>query len=393
VSQNHDRHSEIVTAKIRDSFISLLKEKDILTITMKEIAEHADVSRGTLYFHYDDKFDMFQEIVTEKAEGLRKAIYNWLKKEEFIDLQHMNLKVHPTLSYVAENKLFFRAMMNRNKRPYINFHDFFLQIFSKDVLLYPLNQYYSPMEQDLFKHYRVLYTYSIILYWMKEGMERSPELISKQVWDLISQKRFYWLFGSRVEDSSKDEHHLDRRIIRTRQALQEAMGELILEKKDYSAITISDIARRGNIRRATFYDHYSSKEELLSAMIENSCLSLIEIFTVDMNPEELTLEKSEEILVTLFSYLSEHTSIVHFINADFGIPDPIPEMLQHLSRFYLKQPMNIHAGKEIYAYYVSGMIIGLILYRLNEGSTQSPQFLAKEFIKFLDLKKYKIILL
>ncbi|WP_285765878.1 TetR family transcriptional regulator [Peribacillus sp. SI8-4] len=366
--------------------------KDIRHITSKEIAALANVSRGALYFYYEDKFAIFEEIVQEQKEGLQNAIFDSLKDLDHIDLREMNLKVLPALSYVAKHTPFFLTMMDRNKMPYVNFHAFFFEVFNREIMLTPMKENVSESLKDLYVHYRALYTYAIILYWFKEGMEPTPEKISRQFWDLVSQKRYYWIFGVPVLPEEK-EARIDRRVIRTRQALQEAMIQLIIEKKDYSAVTISDITRRSDMRRATFYDHYSGKADLLKAITHQFCTDIIAILTLEGSTEEVTMKQSEAILVQLFAYLSEHTSIVHFISGNYGIPDPIPEILNRLSQFFLKQRINIHAGKQMYAYYVSGLLVGLILYRLHEGKEFTPQFLAQEFIQFLDLKKYKINLL
>lgn len=390
MSHNHENHDkESIPTKIKEALLSLLIDKDIRHITSKEIAEHASVSRGALYFYYEDKFDIFEEIVEEQKQGLRKAIYDSYKDLNYINLEKINVKVLPTLSYVEDHIAFFLNMMNRNKMPYVHFHSFFSQVFNKEVMLTPVKSVLTDTLKEMYVHYRTLYTHAIILYWFKEGMKSSSEMISQQYWDLVSQKRYYWIFGSSIQPSIK-EVHIDRRITRTRQALQTAMIELILEKKDFSTVTISDITRRSDIRRATFYDHYSSKEVLLTAIIHKICADIIEILTIDTKPDSFTKEQAEGVLIQLFSYLSEHPSIIHFINGNYGIPDPIPEILHVLSHFYLEQPIDIHAGKEMYAYYVSGLLVGLTLYRLQEGKSHSPQFLAKEFIQFLDLKKYQI---
>jgi AcrR family transcriptional regulator len=54
----------------------------------------------------------------------------------------------------------------------------------------------------------------------------------------------------------------DRRSQRTRQLLSEALVQLIQEK-DYSTITVSDIIERANVGRSTFYAHYQDKDDLL----------------------------------------------------------------------------------------------------------------------------------
>lgn len=385
-TQDEKQDKETIPSKIKDALLFLLQEKDIHHITSKEIAESASVSRGALYVYYEDKFDILEEIVEEQKEGLSNAIYDSLKDLDYINLQQMKLKVLPALSYVANHVSFFRNMLNRNNVPYINFHSFFIEVFNKEVMLTPEKDDKSETVKEMYVHYRTLYTYAIILYWFKEGMKSSPEMISQRYWDLVSQKRYYWIFGSSIKPKDK-EVRIDRRIIRTRQALQAAMIDLIREKKDYSTLTISDITRRSDMRRATFYDHYSSIEDLFKATIRNTCYDIIGILTLETKPDTA---QAEEVLIKLFSYLAEHRTIIHFINGEYGVPDSIPEILNVLSNFYIGQQIDIHAGKDMYAYYVSGLIVGLILYRLQEGKNHSPRYLAKEFIQFLDLKKYKI---
>ncbi|MFF4590373.1 TetR/AcrR family transcriptional regulator [Streptomyces sp. NPDC001388] len=54
----------------------------------------------------------------------------------------------------------------------------------------------------------------------------------------------------------------DRRIRRTRQALHQALLQLMAEK-GYESVTIQDIIDRADVGRSTFYNHYSNKDDLL----------------------------------------------------------------------------------------------------------------------------------
>ena len=60
---------------------------------------------------------------------------------------------------------------------------------------------------------------------------------------------------------------MDRRKRRTRKFLGQALQELIIEKS-YETITVQDITDRADLNRATFYLHYTSKEELLGDFLE-----------------------------------------------------------------------------------------------------------------------------
>ena len=53
----------------------------------------------------------------------------------------------------------------------------------------------------------------------------------------------------------------DRRAVRSKRLIIEALRELILEK-DYKKISVSDIVKRADIGRATFYAHFEDKEDL-----------------------------------------------------------------------------------------------------------------------------------
>lgn len=58
----------------------------------------------------------------------------------------------------------------------------------------------------------------------------------------------------------------DRRSLRTRQLLVDALREL-LHTRRYSSITVRDITDRANVGRSTFYAHFTDKDDLLVASV------------------------------------------------------------------------------------------------------------------------------
>jgi AcrR family transcriptional regulator len=67
----------------------------------------------------------------------------------------------------------------------------------------------------------------------------------------------------------------DRRVIRTRQLLREALVSLILER-GFDEVTVQDILDRANLGRSTFYAHFRNKEDLLFSGFEQFVASLHE---------------------------------------------------------------------------------------------------------------------
>ncbi|MFX3633165.1 MAG: TetR/AcrR family transcriptional regulator [Candidatus Pristimantibacillus sp.] len=60
---------------------------------------------------------------------------------------------------------------------------------------------------------------------------------------------------------------MDRRSRRTKQAIQSAFVDLILEN-GYESVTIQEVADRADYNRGTFYKHFLGKEELLNEIKE-----------------------------------------------------------------------------------------------------------------------------
>ena len=64
---------------------------------------------------------------------------------------------------------------------------------------------------------------------------------------------------------------MDRRQRKTRQAIYDAF-ESLMEEEHYSQITVAQIIERADIGRSTFYDHFETKDDLLSQM----CVEMFE---------------------------------------------------------------------------------------------------------------------
>src|SRR5690349_13693927 len=59
---------------------------------------------------------------------------------------------------------------------------------------------------------------------------------------------------------------IDRRTLRTRQALHQALIRLVMER-GYDQVSVADIADAANVGRSTFYAHFTDKDDLLRSGI------------------------------------------------------------------------------------------------------------------------------
>ena len=61
----------------------------------------------------------------------------------------------------------------------------------------------------------------------------------------------------------------DRRTLYTRQAIQDALLELLTEK-EYADITVADLCRAAELNRGTFYLHYGNIAQVLDELLEDA---------------------------------------------------------------------------------------------------------------------------
>lgn len=70
-----------------------------------------------------------------------------------------------------------------------------------------------------------------------------------------------------AKSKPQSEEKTDRRILRTRDALGDALVALMHEK-NFDQITVQQVLDRAGVGRATFYAHYSDKEDLFMSDVE-----------------------------------------------------------------------------------------------------------------------------
>lgn len=108
----------------------------------------------------------------------------------------------------------------------------------------------------------------------------------------------------------------DRRITRSRAALRSALIEL-MEDRGFEETTVGDLCSRAGLTRATFYNHYSDKEQLMRAFQDEvlSDLTAWEQRLGEMSMPEVLFyvarKKPLPFLVELFDYLRSQGDFLH----------------------------------------------------------------------------------
>lgn len=102
------------------------------------------------------------------------------------------------------------------------------------------------------------------------------------------------------KDLKRKMKKIDRRVLRTRQSLGEALVDLTLAN-GYDSITIKELTQEASIGYATFFRHFKSKDELLMYVLESVLEDLSSMMDADMTSYEQAL--------VMFRYIAENNRV------------------------------------------------------------------------------------
>ena len=128
----------------------------------------------------------------------------------------------------------------------------------------------------------------------------------------------------------------DRRVVRSRRLLQDALVALILER-GYAAVTVQAVLDRADVGRATFYAHFSSKEALLLSILEELRTSMHRELAGITPATVARFGEGVGLLRPLFEHAAQHRRLYRAL---LGARDGA--VLLHYLREMLARPLREH---------------------------------------------------
>ncbi|MEM7334170.1 MAG: TetR/AcrR family transcriptional regulator [Chloroflexota bacterium] len=180
---------------------------------------------------------------------------------------------------------------------------------------------------------------------------------------------------------------LDRRIIRTRGLLRDALMALVLEK-GYEAVTVQDITERANLGRATFYLHYKDKEELLVSSLE----SVFDELVKTLDPPVVAGKLNDGPVFAVFNHAQENSDLYRVLLSGEGsakiyrrIQDYIAK--EAVNRFFPALPKERLFPDDLLANYLAGALLSLTAWWLENGMPYPAEQMTQSFrqLTFLGL--------
>ena len=183
MSDSHeDRRVRRTRTQLQNALVELLQEKPVQGITVRELAERADVNRGTFYAHYKDIYDMVEQMENQLLGEFEALLDHYPPDSLAKDL-------YPLLSdvfyFVEKNRDLFPTFLGWQTA------DRFLRRFSQVIYdkclrdwagMYPLGDLSEP---NYYLEFVVSGTVNLVGTWARRGFRESPEDMAKLAGKLI----------------------------------------------------------------------------------------------------------------------------------------------------------------------------------------------------------------
>ncbi|MEI2403324.1 TetR/AcrR family transcriptional regulator [Niallia taxi] len=165
---------------IKNGLIELMSEKKFDDITIQDISDKANVSRGTIYLHYLDKYDLLEKLIAEHINNMRELCEATSESE----YSEANL---PWFKYLERNYLFISTMLKSKGAPYFRsqFHEFLIEEFKDEVDI--TKEKNTELQEEVLLQFIVTSYVGLVEWWVVKDMPISPEEMALQVGILLER--------------------------------------------------------------------------------------------------------------------------------------------------------------------------------------------------------------
>lgn len=179
------------------------------------------------------------------------------------------------------------------------------------------------------------------------------------------------------ESTNSPSHVADRRVLRTKQALHDAMLALLPEK-GWDELSVQDICDRANIGRSTFYVHFQNKDELLASGLNDLREGLRLQATRRGDGSEEAFPFVRGLIEHLFEQPQVFRSIVgrrsgHVIQMRFR------EMILQLVAESMEKMTPPSWERDAAIHYLAGALFEMLAWSAEKSGTRTPEEIEKAF--------------
>ncbi|MFF2090620.1 TetR/AcrR family transcriptional regulator [Paenibacillus sp. NPDC058174] len=185
-----DRRTLRTKEAIHKAFQDLFTEKDFDRITINEIADRANVNRGTIYLHYTDKHDLFYNCVADLLDKMiLSCSFSKMTQTKITDPVEATEALEALFVYIEQNFQFFSSMLSYQKT---SFRDCVLKVImaaiQKQMDMQGINQ---KMDKELIIQFSASAFVGTIEWWIRNNLQHPPHYMAEQVYNLFERNQVF----------------------------------------------------------------------------------------------------------------------------------------------------------------------------------------------------------
>ncbi|MGB5824691.1 MAG: TetR/AcrR family transcriptional regulator [Proteocatella sp.] len=151
-----DRRIRKTRNNLKLSLSELMCEKDFKDITVKDIADRADINRGTFYLHYKDTYDLLEKIENGILMEFQDMIDTYRPPTPVTTLLPI---LEPIADYILDNQEVCRSMF-RNKSN-MNFIHKFRKLISENGASF-IKEKFPSYNKEIYEFYFTFISFGIL---------------------------------------------------------------------------------------------------------------------------------------------------------------------------------------------------------------------------------------
>jgi AcrR family transcriptional regulator len=166
---------------LKKALTELMAEKSFDHITIQDLSDKANVSRGTIYLHYVDKYDLLDKLIAAHINELRRLC---------IESAHLSFTEAEIVwfEYFEANYLFFSTMLVSKGAPYFRtqFLEFMIDELREEVDMNEARN--RGLNEEVVVRYAASAVVGIMEWWFLNDKPLSPVEMAEQIGMLLDRK-------------------------------------------------------------------------------------------------------------------------------------------------------------------------------------------------------------
>lgn len=180
-----DRRQQKTKQALLDALLTCIQAKGLDHVTVTDLANEANINRGTFYLHYQDVRHMVNCIMDEKVEEFRShiALIHPLEHQIYNSNNAPYPHIVSVLEFINRDRNLFKVILGPKGNP--SYQQYF-----KNILMTMLSEKFKIEIQDgknppVPVHYLLQYMTSavvgMIMYWIENDLPEKPMELAKMI--------------------------------------------------------------------------------------------------------------------------------------------------------------------------------------------------------------------